>query len=201
MNMARVGSISWKVLATGVLGPGGLRVTATPDGLSRVELWTALPGRYRRRGSRPGRPEAAVEVLDAGGPRNPLLNRAVDELASYFAGHPPRFETPLDLSGERGGFQMRIWELLRDIPRGNVWTYGEIARRAGAPRAARATGQAVGRNPLPVVLPCHRVVGHGGHLTGFSCGLPLKVQLLEHEGFRLSASSSASRRRVLEFSA
>ena len=102
------------------------------------------------------------------------------QLLDYFAGTRRRFELPLAPQGT--GFQRRVWAALAQIPFGETWSYGELARFLGEPRAVRAVGAANGRNPLPLLLPCHRVIGGDGGLTGFGGGLPLKQFLLRHEG-------------------
>ena len=108
------------------------------------------------------------------------LASAVDGLKRYFAGEPENLDQPLDLQGSQ--FQMQVWSKLREIPTGKVATYGEIAVRMGRPRSARAVGQACGRNPVVLFVPCHRVVAAHGGLGGFGSGLHLKEALLRHEG-------------------
>jgi methylated-DNA-[protein]-cysteine S-methyltransferase len=108
-----------------------------------------------------------------------VLDEAARQLRAYFAGDLRRFELPLDLAGTE--FQVAAWRALADIPYGTTISYGEQARRLGRPRAVRAVGAANGRNPLPIVLPCHRIVGADGSLVGFGGGLSLKRRLLEHE--------------------
>lgn len=103
-----------------------------------------------------------------------------EQLMAYFAGELRTFALRLAPAGTP--FQMTVWAALADIPFGRTWSYGELARHIGQDRAVRAVGAANGRNPLPVVLPCHRVIGADGSLTGFGGGLPLKKLLLEHEG-------------------
>jgi len=104
-----------------------------------------------------------------------------DKLCRYFDGQSVSFDEPLDMSGATD-FQRRVWEATRRIPRGQTATYGEIARQVGSPGAARAVGQVMARNPWPVIVPCHRVVGHDGRLTGFGGGLTMKQRMLEMEG-------------------
>jgi methylated-DNA-[protein]-cysteine S-methyltransferase len=110
-----------------------------------------------------------------------LLDEVAAQLGAYFAGERIEFDLPLDLDGTE--FQRRCWLALATIPYGQTVSYGEQARRLGlGPDAARAVGAANGQNPLPLVLPCHRVIGADGSLTGFGGGLHLKRFLLEHEG-------------------
>jgi methylated-DNA-[protein]-cysteine S-methyltransferase len=108
-----------------------------------------------------------------------VLERAASELAAYFDGGLLRFEVPLDLVGTE--FQRRAWRRLATIPYGTTTTYGELAERDGDRARARAVGTANGANPVPIVLPCHRVVGADGSLTGFGGGLDVKRYLLDHE--------------------
>jgi methylated-DNA-[protein]-cysteine S-methyltransferase len=106
--------------------------------------------------------------------------RAVRQLGEWFEGHRRGFELPLELHGT--AWQRRVWDVLVEIPFGQTLTYGEVARRAGRPGAARAVGHAVGRNPVAIVVPCHRVVAAGGALGGYAGGLDNKRWLLAHEG-------------------
>jgi methylated-DNA-[protein]-cysteine S-methyltransferase len=113
--------------------------------------------------------------------RSPVLTEAVRQLDVYFSGDLVTFDLPLELHGTE--FQRRCWLALASIPYGQTVSYGEQARRLGlGSDAARAVGAANGRNPLPIVLPCHRVIGANGSLTGFGGGLQTKRFLLEHEG-------------------
>ncbi|MCV7030652.1 methylated-DNA--[protein]-cysteine S-methyltransferase [Mycobacterium sherrisii] len=109
---------------------------------------------------------------------------AVDQLTAYFAGELTRFDVELDLRGTE--FQRRVWQALRTIPYGETRSYGEIAAQIGAPGAARAVGLANGHNPIAIVVPCHRVIGANGSLTGFGGGLGRKRTLLELEKERQS---------------
>ena len=111
---------------------------------------------------------------------DPLLARAADQLREYFAGRRQRFDLPLAPAGTP--FQRSVWAALQDIPLGEVRSYRDIAIAIGRPAAVRAVGAANGRNPLPLVVPCHRVVGSDGSLTGFAGGLAIKRRLLELEG-------------------
>jgi methylated-DNA-[protein]-cysteine S-methyltransferase len=136
---------------------GRLGLVASERGLRRV-LWPGEPG--------------------AGGDET-VLAAAAAQLREYFAGSRRAFDLPLDLEGT--AFQRRAWLALAEIPYGETRSYGEQARRLGAPKAARAVGAANGANPVPIVLPCHRLVGADGSLTGFGGGLDVKRRLLEHE--------------------
>jgi methylated-DNA-[protein]-cysteine S-methyltransferase len=125
------------------------------------------------------RPDLAVAPP---APAGDLLAEAVAQLRGYFAGERTDFDLPLPALAHRGtGFERAVWAELSRIPYGEMRTYGEVAAATGDPGAARAVGTACHRNPLPIVVPCHRVVGAGGKLVGFGAGLPRKRWLLEHE--------------------
>lgn len=109
-----------------------------------------------------------------------VLQAAEAQLHDYFAGSRTRFDLPLAPQGT--AFQLSVWEELARIPYGATISYLDLARRVGKPTATRAVGAANGRNPLPIVLPCHRVIGADGALTGFGGGLPMKEYLLRLEG-------------------
>lgn len=109
----------------------------------------------------------------------PLLKEAKAQLDAYFAGRLKVFELPLAPAGTE--FQMKVWKALCTIPYGETITYGQLAGRLGNANASRAVGMANSRNPLPVFIPCHRVVGTGGKLTGYTGGLDIKVKLLQLE--------------------
>lgn len=111
---------------------------------------------------------------------HPLLHRAREQLGEYFAGRRRSFDLPLAPQGTP--FQREVWHALTAIPYGKTASYGQLAARIGRPSASRAVGAANGRNPLPIVLPCHRVIGASGALAGFGGGLPVKQFLLELEG-------------------
>lgn len=110
----------------------------------------------------------------------PWLNAFKDKLRRYLLGEAVGFDEPLDLAGATA-FQRHVWLAVREIPRGETRSYGQIARQMGRPRAARAVGRALASNPLPIVVPCHRVVGSDGNLGGFGGGLEMKRRLLEME--------------------
>lgn len=105
--------------------------------------------------------------------------QARQQLGAYFAGRLEGFDIALAPRGTP--FQLSVWDALKSIPSGETISYGELARRIGRPLASRAVGAANGANPLPIVLPCHRVIGTSGALTGFGGGLPTKIWLLSHE--------------------
>ena len=113
-------------------------------------------------------------------PTHPVLQAAATQLAAYFAAQRARFTLPLDLSLGTP-FQQSVWQRLQAIPYGVTQSYGEIARYLGQPAASRAVGAAVGRNPLSIIVPCHRVVGSNGALTGYAGGLERKIALLQLE--------------------
>ncbi len=113
----------------------------------------------------------------------PLLQEVRRQLNAYFAGKLKVFDIPYSLEGTP--FQQKVWRALCDIPYGTCITYGELAKRIGDPKACRAVGMANGRNPLPIIVPCHRVIGSGGKLTGYTGGLDIKTKLLQIEGVTL----------------
>lgn len=113
-------------------------------------------------------------------PQAPALAECRRQLDEYFQGRRTTFE--LELAPEGTDFQQRVWKEIARVPYGKTITYAELARRAGAPGHARAVGAATGRNPLGVVVPCHRIVGSDGSLTGYAGGLERKRELLEREG-------------------
>lgn len=150
------------------LSPVGLlRLAAREEGLCRIEfLRDSAPGKDR--------PHA-------------LLGEAARQLDEYFAGQRRTFDLPLCPSGT--AFQRQVWQALRAIPYGETRSYAQIAAAVGRPRACRAVGMANHRNPLPIVVPCHRVIGAGGALTGYAGGLEIKKQLLaleQHPGACIS---------------
>lgn len=112
--------------------------------------------------------------------RNPLLMEAARQLRAYFAGQLREFQLPLDIEG--ADFQKRVWGQVAAIPYGETRSYLQIAAAIGSPRAVRAVGAANGANPVPIVVPCHRVIGAKGRLVGYGGGLAVKKRLLELEG-------------------
>jgi methylated-DNA-[protein]-cysteine S-methyltransferase len=135
-----------------------LAVTAAGGAVTRIDL--------NKRGSRP--------------PKNQFERRVARELRDYFLGKRRSFTFPVRPAGS--DFNQRVWQELARIPYGETCTYGELARKIGRSKAARAVGTANRRNPIPIVLPCHRVVAAGGKLGGYGGGLELKRKLLELEG-------------------
>lgn len=136
---------------------GRLRIAADDIGLTAV-----------------GRTDAPLSPPDT-----PLLKEAVRQLTAYFTGTLTEFSLPLHMTGT--DFQRRCWEALREIPFGQTISYGEQARRVGNVRASRAVGGANHRNPVCIVVPCHRVIGANGALTGYGEGIDMKQWLLAHE--------------------
>lgn len=112
---------------------------------------------------------------------NAPFAEAIAQLRAYFAGELLEFDLPLRPGGTP--FQRQVWQQLQAIPYGETISYGELAQRLGKPAAARAVGLANASNPVPLVIPCHRVIGHNGHLTGYGAGLPIKEALLAHEAY------------------
>ena len=140
---------------------GGLKLTASEKGLTAIS-WHDAPAN--------------------GGDRSPTcetLQQAERELREYFAGQRRVFSIPLDMQGTE--FQLAVWRALLDIPFGTTSSDGQLASRLGNPQTSRAVGAANGRNPIPIVVPCHRVIGSTGKLTGFGGGLPMKEFLLRLE--------------------
>jgi methylated-DNA-[protein]-cysteine S-methyltransferase len=117
-------------------------------------------------------------------PEHPHLALAAREFDAYWQDAHTRFTVPLDPAGT--GFQQAVWQVLRGITPGALSTYGDVARQIGKPAAVRAVGAAIGRNPLGIIVPCHRVVGRNGSLTGYAGGLPRKEELLRREGALLA---------------
>lgn len=141
---------------------GPLELLATDRGLCRLH--------FDGKGREPltGSPESGA-----------VLDRAEAQLAEYFAGTRTHFDLPLDLCGTE--FQLQVWAQLQAIPYGGTASYGDLARRLGRPGASRAVGMANNRNPVAIVVPCHRVVGADGSLTGYAGGLDRKRRLLDLE--------------------
>ena len=151
---------------------GAFRIVSSMSGLRRIEL-TAVPLEKLAERLR-------ARILPDDQPNEVIL----DQLHEYLRGELRAFSVSLDIRGTP--FQQSVWEALRAIPYGKTVAYAEIATRIGNPRALRAVGQAVGANPVPIVIPCHRVVGKDGRLVGYVGGLPLKERLLMLERGSLS---------------
>jgi methylated-DNA-[protein]-cysteine S-methyltransferase len=145
---------------------GRLTLVGSDAGL-RAVLWPV---------ERDGRVRLPVDIVDAG---HPVLTRTAAQLDEYFAGDRREFDLPLDLHGT--AFQVKVWRALGEIAFGATTSYGELAAPLGGTHMARAVGAAVGRNPVSIVVPCHRVVGADGSLTGFAGGLDAKRTLLALE--------------------
>jgi len=145
-----------------VAGQGALRSLLFLDDAAEA------PARAERLGAR---------ICEA--PDHPIIDQARRELDEYFRGERRAFTVPLDMRGTE--FQRRVWDALRRIPYAETTSYADIARRIGAPKAVRAVGGANGANPIPVIVPCHRVIGACGALTGFGGGLARKRILLDLE--------------------
>lgn len=141
---------------------GQLLLVGTPDALCELHL-----------------PPNAAEVSDAAA--SPALDETERQLAEYFAGERQEFDVPLEMDGT--DFQREVWRQLVAIPYGETCSYVDLAREIGRPKASRAVGQANGRNPIAIIVPCHRVIAADGTLGGYGGGLPLKQRLLDHEGW------------------
>ena len=158
---------------------GDIAIAATADGLTG--LWFTDNQRYL--------------PLELTGPKawrddstHPVLQQASQQLIEYFAGQRSHFDIPLDLRCGTA-FQQSVWNTLLSIPPGETVSYGEVSRRIGNPAAVRAVGGAVGRNPVSIIVPCHRVMGTNGTLTGYGGGLARKTALLRLEGVPLESLS------------
>ncbi|NOX38013.1 MAG: methylated-DNA--[protein]-cysteine S-methyltransferase [Calditrichaeota bacterium] len=119
----------------------------------------------------------------SGGEDHPVLQTAIAQLQEYFAGRRRQFTVPVHLEGTP--FQRRVWQALQEIPFGRVISYRMLAGRIGQPAAVRAVGQANRKNPIPIIVPCHRVINHNGKPGGYAGGLDIKRKLLALEGIRL----------------
>ncbi len=152
---------------------GPLTLTATPHALTGLEIGSAS-----QRGNN-----------ESGASAHPVLARAAKQLGEYFAGTRERFDVPCDPTGTT--FQRAVWTTLDGIAYGHTQSYGEVAQALGNPRGARAVGGAVGANPIPIIIPCHRVMGRHGAMTGYSGGggVATKRDLLEREGQRFSTGA------------
>lgn len=122
-----------------------------------------------------------------------VLIKAERQIAEYFAGQRRSFSVPIDIQGT--SFQKQVWKALLAIPFGETRTYGDLAKQLGSPQAARAVGAATGKNPISIIVPCHRVVGSSGKPTGFAGGLDAKTGLLELEGEGDGRKAQGSRQK------
>lgn len=163
---------SYYTLLSGLPEPmGELCLVSDGTALTRIDF-PPEPGSDRPKLAAPPPPGQRADDL-------PVLRTAAAELREYFAGQRTEFTVPLALAGTP--FQQAVWAELGRIPYGATWSYAELARRIGNPQARRAVGAANGRNPVPIIVPCHRVIGTSGELTGYGGGLPRKQQLLALE--------------------
>jgi len=158
---------------------GVVTIVCGPKGVLKIEL----PGERKVRVDPAAiAKKAKLDLpIEEGGDR---IERVRDELTEYFEGRRRKFRLPLAPQGTP--FQHAVWDAVYAIGFGETTSYGAIAKAIGRPTAFRAVGAANGQNPIPIVIPCHRIVGSAGHLTGFGGGLPLKAALLAHEGIGVS---------------
>lgn len=162
---------------------GWVGAVASPGGLVRISL------------PEPSKEAARARLLSGwsggfpGMESSPILACLRRELRRFYGGEEVTFHEPLDLDG-RPPFFRRVWGIVRGIPWGSTLSYGEIARLAGKPRGARAVGMAMARNPVPPVVPCHRVLRSDGSLGGFGGGLAMKSAMLRREGVSVAAPTS-----------
>ncbi len=157
---------------------GNLTLVASPGGLAGAwfENQRHLPAALAT-------PLASPNTVWPEQATNPILQAAVKQLTAYFAGQTSGFDLPLDLSAG-SPFQQAVWQALLAIERGRTTSYGALSSRIGRPSAVRAVGGAIGRNPLSIIVPCHRVIGSSGSLTGYAGGLDRKIALLQLESAR-----------------
>lgn len=167
-RQAEVIRIAERALKTPI---GVLQVGASEEAVLYIEL-------PRRRGSEPRFDRWLHERLLSRGD-TPVLRAALVQLRQYFAGRRHHFDVPVDPAGTE--FQRRVWNIVAAIPYGESMSYGSIAEQLGGCGKARAVGAAVGANPIPIIIPCHRVIGADGSLVGYGGGLRMKVWLLRHE--------------------
>jgi methylated-DNA-[protein]-cysteine S-methyltransferase len=149
-------------------------VTFVDSPIGRLSLYSdgeALTGLYMEKREPPGEWVPGEDIA--------VLKSAAQQLKEYFTGARRDFDLPVVLRGT--AFQCKVWEHLKSIPCGETWSYGQLAQRIRQPTASRAVGLANGRNPVSIVIPCHRVIGSDGSLTGYGGGLERKQWLLEHE--------------------
>ena len=147
---------------------GLIRITASEKGVTSIDL-------------SPSDPSARQQPAEAGGAAASIVEEARAQLVAYIAGTRREFSSSVDYSAGTP-FQRKVWKAITRIPYGRVRSYQWVAMRVGGKQYARAVGMALGANPVPIVVPCHRIISHDGSLGGFSCGLPLKRRLLSLEG-------------------
>jgi len=137
-------------------------------------------------------------LLEGGGrgTQNPVLRETRLQLEAYFSGRLTTFDLPLGASGT--AFRERVWSALLDVPYGTTCAYSDIANALGEPKSVRAVGGAIGKNPIGIVVPCHRVVGRNGSITGYAGGVENKIWLLAHETKHGGGSQASSARSVSE---
>ena len=156
-------TLAYKIVASAV---GKLKIVASDKGLVAI-LWE---------NDNPRRVRLSELVKDE---HHPVLIKAEQQLKEYFSGKRKAFSLALDMRGTP--FQKNVWEALLGIPFGETRSYGQLAKQLGKPQACRAVGAANGKNPISIIVPCHRVIGSSGKLTGFAGGLHTKAHLLNHE--------------------
>lgn len=178
------GKLSYKLVGSPI---GVLKLVASAQGLVAI-LWE---------NDNPRRVRLGDEVEEAS---HPMVVQTEMELREYFAGKRNTFSVSLDMRGTT--FQKQVWKALLAIPFGETRTYGDLAKRLGNPSATRAVGAANGRNPIAIIVPCHRVIGANGNLTGFAGGLEAKAHLLNLEGaeirnLKVAVDETAEKNRQL----
>lgn len=161
-------------------------MTMTENGIKRkyVKLWTSPAGTLQLEetggvltGLRPV--GHASDITDDSGSEPTAITETIKQLSEYFAGTRTRFELPLHLTGTE--FQLQVWDALREIPYGSTVSYRDIADRIGRRKSVRAVANAIGANPIAIIIPCHRVIGSDGSLTGYAGGIEIKRRLLALE--------------------
>jgi methylated-DNA-[protein]-cysteine S-methyltransferase len=163
-NVDMIATMNDTILSTRITSPiGTLTLTSNGSALTRLSIANAED----------------IADTDLPSERDAVLAAAREQLDAYFDMRLMQFDLPLEPHGTE--FQQRVWESLRVIPFGETISYAELARRVGNPKAVRAVGAANGRNPLMIIVPCHRVIGADGSLTGFGGGIERKRWLLDHE--------------------
>lgn len=140
---------------------GWLELSASDNALRAIHFLETKPNRYSENTNR-------------------ITQRAMGQLSEYFNGNRTRFSIPLNAEGT--DFQVSVWNELKNIPYGQTITYGELAKKLGDPNKVRAVGKANGQNPIPIIVPCHRVIGADDSLVGYAGGVARKQYLLKHEG-------------------